>query len=287
MNAVETIEDVRTSGGRAAAEGKVIGLVPTMGALHEGHFSLIEAARTQTDFVVVSIFVNPTQFGANEDLSSYPRTPEADLAACEQHGVDLVFSPPVEAMYPSGSLTEVTVRQLSETLCGRRRPGHFGGVCTVVAKLLNIVRPEKAYFGAKDFQQAVIIRRMVRDLDFPVEIVVCPTVREADGLAMSTRNAYLTPQQRLQAAELSRSLRLGQDMIRKHHPLSEEVIAAIGEHLSGNAPDGEVDYIQVVDPEWLTHVERTDAPVLIALAVRFGAARLIDNMLVDSGGCES
>ena len=284
MNVVKTIEHVRRSVGQAVTEGKAVGLVPTMGALHEGHFSLIETARTQTDFVVVSIFVNPTQFRANEDLSNYPNTPEADLAACEQRGVDLVFSPHAEAMYPSGSLTEVTVRQLSETLCGRQRPGHFDGVCTVVAKLLNIVRPEKAYFGAKDFQQSVLVRRMVRDLNLPVEIVVCPIIREADGLAMSSRNAYLTPRQRRQAAELSRSLRLGQEMIRKRHPASEEVIAAIGEYLSGNAPDGEVDYIQIVDPERLTDVERTDAPVVIALAVRFGAARLIDNMLVDSRG---
>lgn len=285
MKIAETIRDVREHIRRARSAGKSIALIPTMGAMHEGHFSLIDAAGTACDFLVVSIFVNPTQFGPSEDYRAYPRTREADLSACERFGgVDLVFIPGVEEMYPSGAAaTEVTVAGLTRTLCGRSRPGHFAGVCTVVAKLFNIVQPDKAFFGAKDFQQAAVIRRMAAEMNFPIDIVICPTVREADGLAMSTRNAYLKPAQRKQAAALYESLRLAERMIRRSHPPVGEVIAAVRERLTGAAPDGVVDYIEIVDPQDLRNVQDTEAPVLVALAVSFDEARLIDNILVDAG----
>jgi len=253
-----------------------------MGALHEGHLSLVDAAKGGCDAVAVSIFVNPTQFAPAEDLAAYPRRPEADLAACEARGADLVFIPSVEAMYGDGALTHVTVAELSGGLCGRSRPTHFAGVCTVVAKLFNIVQPDKAYFGRKDFQQAVIIRRMARDLDFPIEIVTCPIVRESDGLALSSRNAYLTPPQRAQAPALSASLAAAERLIRAEAPPAEAVRAQVRRHLAAHAPDGRIDYVEVVDPEALTAVARARPPVLVALAVRFGSTRLIDNVLVDA-----
>ena len=282
MKVVEDIDAARRLVGRAKAAGKVVGFVPTLGGMHEGHFSLIRAANEACDFVVVSIFVNPTQFGPNEDLAGYPRTAEADLAACRKLAVDVVFMPSAETMYGSGSLTEITVKQLGETLCGASRPWHFGGVCTVVAKLFNIVQPDKAFFGAKDFQQAAIIRRMARDLNFPIEIVVCPTVREPDGLATSTRNAYLTAEQRRQAAELYRSLRMAERMIARSRPPADEVLDAIRGHLSANAPDGLVDYVRIVDPATLRDVESTSGRVLVAAAVKLGRARLIDNIVVEA-----
>lgn len=288
MKVAETIEQVRNLVGQAKSAGKVVALVPTMGALHAGHYSLIEAARAGCDFVVVSIFVNPTQFGPGEDLAAYPRSPASDQAGCEARGVDVVFQPAVEQMYPAGEpVVRVSAGTLGERLCGRSRPGHFAGVCTVVAKLFNIVGPDKAYFGAKDFQQGVIIRRMASELNFPVEIVVCPTVREPDGLAMSSRNAYLGPDDRRQAAALWGSLRLGEAMIRESAPPARAVIAAVREKLAAEAPDGRIDYVQVVDPATLDDVEQARPPVLIALAVRFGGARLIDNVLVDSAGSGS
>jgi len=281
MNVFETIEAVRRSVRQARAAGKSIGFIPTMGALHAGHLSLLDAARGECGYVVVSLFVNPTQFGPAEDLGSYPRTPEADRAACESHGADAIFAPPVEEMYPRPSLTQVAVPPLARGLCGRSRPEHFPGVCTVVAKLLNIVGPDRAYFGAKDRQQAVIVRRMAEDLNFPVAVVVCPTVREADGLAMSSRNRYLTGAQRVEAAALYGALQRAEGLIRREHPPAETVIEAIREHLAAHAPTGVVDYVEIVDPRELSDVQRTDRPVLIALAVGFGRARLIDNILVD------
>ena len=282
MIIAEQIEEVRRCVGRARARGQSIGFVPTLGALHEAHFSLIRAARQACGFVVVSIFLNPTQFGPEEDLASYPQPMEQDLAACRRLGVELVFAPSVETMYGRNCLTQVTVSRLSEGLCGRSRPGHFAGVCTVVAKLFNIVMPDKAFFGAKDFQQARIIRKMVEDLNFPIEIVVCPTVREPDGLAMSSRNAYLTPQQRRQAAELYKALKLAGQMIEDSHPPAEKVIKAIRDHLAESAPDGKIDYVEIVDPESLQDVTETRGAVLVAAAVKFGKARLIDNLLVEA-----
>ena len=283
MNVHESIEDVRRTVAAARAAGKTIGLVPTMGALHEGHLSLVDAARARCGFVAVSIFVNPTQFGRGEDLDSYPRTVEADLDACRRRGVDMVFLPTEEVMYPGGRpMAEVRVDRLSGTLCGRSRPGHFPGVCTVVAKLLNIVQPQRAYFGAKDYQQATILRRMVGDLDFPVEVVTCPTVREADGLAMSSRNAYLDDERRHEALSLVESLRLADEMIRRERPPAARVIEAMREHIAARAPSGEIDYVRIVDPEDLRDLAETHRAVLVALAVRFTGARLIDNILVDA-----
>jgi len=289
MNVAKTIEEIRRFVRRGRGAGKTIGLVPTMGALHEGHLSLIDAARKACDLAVVSIFVNPTQFGPAEDLSRYPRTPEADLALCRRRGVDAVFMPSVEEIYPrtdmaeaGQSLTEVSVSKLSQTLCGRSRPGHFTGVCTVVAKLFNIVQPDKAFFGAKDFQQAAIIRRLTADLNFPVEIVLCPTVREGDGLAMSSRNAHLTPSQRKGAPALYGALRLAEQMIRESRPPAEAVISAMRQYLATHAPEGIVDYIQIVDPDSLADVVSTISRVLVALAVKLGSTRLIDNMVVDA-----
>lgn len=284
MNVVASVEEVRRLVGRAGSAGMSVGFVPTMGGLHEGHLSLIDAAKAACDFVVVSIFVNPTQFAPAEDLGTYPRTPEADTAACKQRGVDLVFMPTVETMYPGGAVTTVSVGRLGERLCGRSRPTHFAGVCTVVAKLFKIVQPDKAFFGAKDFQQAVIITRMTSELNMPVEIVRCPIVREADGLAMSTRNAYLSADQREQAVALHGSLELAAKLIRQGGPPAAEVAAEVREYLRKNAPDGEIDYVEIVEPEALTNVESAAAPVLVAVAVKFGGTRLIDNVLVDAEG---
>ena len=286
MKTAKNIQDIRRLVERARAEGGSVALVPTMGAMHDGHYSLIDAAVAACDFVVVSIFVNPTQFGPGEDLAGYPRSRETDLAGCELRGVAVVFLPTVEAMYPAGTSTRVSVGGLSEKLCGRSRTGHFDGVSTVVAKLLNIVQPDKAFFGAKDFQQALIVRRMVDDMNFPVEIVLCPTVREADGLAMSSRNAYLTPAERAQGPALHGALELAGEMIRRDHPPAERVLKAMREHLANRAPDGQIDYVRIVDPTGLCDVENTSRRVLVAVAIRLGSARLIDNTLVDAMSSE-
>ncbi len=283
MKVTEGIDETLRVLAEARRAGRTVGLVPTMGALHEGHLSLIAAAAGECDFVVVSIFVNPTQFAPGEDLDAYPRPVEADLAACREHGVAMVFAPTEAGMYPRGrTMTEVAVDALSGALCGASRPGHFAGVCTVVAKLFNIIQPDKAFFGAKDRQQAIIIERMASDLDFPVEIVVCPTVREADGLAMSSRNAYLSAEQRSQAAALWGSLKLAERMIRESRPPAAEVLGTVRRFLADEAPLGEIDYVQIVDPQTLADVETTERRVLVALAVRFGHARLIDNVVVDA-----
>ncbi|MFA6134751.1 MAG: pantoate--beta-alanine ligase [Phycisphaerae bacterium] len=281
MIVARTINEIRQSVGAARAQGKTVGLVPTMGALHAGHVSLIRAAKAAGDFVVVSIFVNPTQFGPNEDYAKYPRTEQADLEACRAAGADAVFIPSVEEMYPIASQTEVTVKGIAAVLCGASRPGHFAGVATVVAKLFNIVAPDRAFFGAKDFQQTIVVRRMVADLNFPVQIVVCPTVREADGLAMSSRNRYLNASQRQQAPALYGALKLAGEMIRRGGVASQAVLAAMREHLAGRAPEGVIDYLAIVDPQDLTDVAIAERPVLVAMAVKFGPTRLIDNALVE------
>ncbi|MCE5276552.1 MAG: pantoate--beta-alanine ligase [Planctomycetaceae bacterium] len=280
MLTVTTIQDVRAAVAAARGQGMRIGFVPTMGALHAGHCSLIRAARKECGFVVVSIFVNPTQFAPGEDLSRYPRTPETDLAACSGEGADLVFMPDVEAMYRPGAATTVSVSGLTRSLCGASRPTHFAGVCTIVTKLFNIVAPDRAYFGNKDFQQACVIEQMAADLDMPVTIVRCPIVRESDGLAMSSRNARLSSEHRRQAAALHEALSLAAAAIRDSAPPASDVIAMMRRCLAESAPAGQVDYIQIVDPRTLRDVEETDAPVLVALAVKFGQTRLIDNVLV-------
>lgn len=281
MEVARTIQDVRRLVRQARREGRSIGFVPTMGALHEGHYSLIDAARAVCDYVVVSIFVNPTQFGPNEDYKTYPRTLEQDLQGCQAHHAALAFVPEVDEMYPPGSLTRVTVKELPDNLCGRSRPGHFDGVCTVVSKLFNIVQPDKAFFGAKDYQQAAIIRRMASDLDFPLEVVVCPTKRESDGLAMSSRNVRLAAGHRRQAVALSQALRLGMQMLTCGRAAPGEVIRKMREHIASAAPEGVIDYIQIVDSRTLADVHTFAAPVTIALAVKFGSVRLIDNVTVE------
>ena len=249
-----------------------------MGALHQGHLSLVRAARAKCDFVVVSIFVNPTQFGPQEDLSKYPRTLERDCALLEREGVELVFVPEVEEMYPAGAVTWVTVEGLSERLCGRSRPGHFRGVTTVVAKLFHIVQPDTAFFGQKDAAQAAIIRRMVRDLAMPVEIVVCPIVREADGLALSSRNVYLTAEQRTQALGLSRALGEVEAAFRGGERDAAK-LAALGRAVVAAEPGVRLDYFEIVDADDLEPVGEA-AGALVAVAAWVGTTRLIDNVVL-------
>ncbi len=260
-----------------------MGLVPTMGYLHAGHLSLVEAARRDETFVVVSIFVNPTQFGPHEDYERYPRDTAGDLQRCEEAGVELVFMPAVTDMYPPDATTTVHVAGLTETLCGPCRPGHFDGVATVVTKLLNIVQPDRAYFGRKDAQQLAVIRRMTRDLNLPVEIVGCPLIREPDGLAMSSRNAMLSADERQRALSLYRSLCQARERIQSGERNAAAVIEQMRRIVAAADP-ARSDYISVVDPDTMQPVERIERPVLVALAVCFGSTRLIDNMLVDPGG---
>lgn len=264
----------------ARRAGRSIGFVPTMGYLHAGHLSLVDAARRNRTYVVVSIFVNPTQFGPHEDFDRYPRDEAADLRKCDDAGVDLVFIPATTDMYRSDAATNVHVTRLTDTLCGPCRPGHFDGVATVVAKLFNIVQPDRAYFGQKDAQQLAVIRRMTRDLNLPIEIIGCPTVREPDGLAMSSRNALLSPDERQRALALHRALRLAQDRITSGQRDAAEITAEMRRMIAEARPTG-IDYISIVDPATLQPVRCIEPPVLIALAVRIGNTRLIDNVLVD------
>ncbi|MCZ6679757.1 MAG: pantoate--beta-alanine ligase [Candidatus Poribacteria bacterium] len=260
------------------AEGKQIGLVPTMGFLHEGHLSLVRGARTDSDFVVVSIFVNPTQFGPSEDFGSYPRDFEQDRRLLVVEGVDLIFAPTVEEMYPPGSVTAVEVAgQLTKGLCGASRPSHFYGVTTVVSKLFNIVSPHRAYFGQKDAQQLAVIQRMVADLNFDIEIVPMPTVRESDGLAMSSRNRYLSPEARRAATVLYRSLQLAKERIEDGERTSAKIIDAMRELIEREKP-ARIDYIELVDTNRLEPQELVHGEMLIALAVFVGQTRLIDNL---------
>ena len=270
---------------RWRAAGESIGLVPTMGALHAGHMSLVERSVADCDRTVVSIYVNPTQFGEGEDLDDYPRTLEDDLEKCVSAGADAVFAPDNEAMYLPDHTTYVEVGWLTQTLCGLSRPGHFRGVTTVVAKLFNIVGPDAAYFGQKDAQQLAVVRRMVRDLDFPVKIVGMPIVREADGLAMSSRNRYLSASERKDALCLERALDAGADSVAGGETSGQEVAARMAEAVLAT-PSGELDYAMVVDPVSMEDVEEIEGEVLLALAVWIGSTRLIDNALVGPGGRE-
>ena len=255
-------------------------LVPTMGALHQGHLSLVRAARRASDIVAASIFVNPTQFGPNEDLAKYPRSFERDCQMLEAEGADFVFAPSVEEMYPAGAVTWVTVEGVSEKLDGRSRPGHFRGVTTVVSKLFHIVEPNSAFFGQKDAAQAAIIRRMVRDLNLPVEIVVCPIVREADGLAMSSRNAYLSPEDRKRALVLHRSLLRVKAMVDAGEHKAEALVAA-GHEEFRSEPAVRLDYFEIVNPDTLDPIGDVSAGALVAVAAYVGTTRLIDNALVN------
>jgi pantoate--beta-alanine ligase len=280
-----TVEEVcwAVADGRAQGpHGLRVGLVPTMGALHAGHVSLLRAARAETGLVVVSIFVNPTQFGPHEDFNRYPRPFREDLEVCGREGVALVFAPAADDVYPPGYCTYVTTEGLQDTLCGASRPGHFRGVCTVVLKLFNIVRPNVAYFGQKDAQQALIIRRMVADLNVPVAVRVCPTVREPDGLALSSRNQYLDPEQRRQAVVLSAALAETRDRVAAGERDGAAVRKALADRVA-QTRGATLDYAAVVSAETLRPVDRLEGTVLLALAVKFGGTRLIDNMLLSVG----
>ena len=266
---------------RAGMRGD-FGLVPTMGALHEGHLSLVRRARAECDRTGVSIFVNPAQFGPNEDLHRYPRDLDRDLGLLEPLGVDLVFAPSPETMYPAGFQSWVTVEQVSKGLEGGMRPGHFRGVATAVAKLLNIFAPDRAYFGQKDAQQVAVIRRMVNDLNFPAEVVVCPTVRAPDGLALSSRNAYLNPDERQAATVLYRALSAARDAFEAGERKAS-ALRAITRAVLDAEPMARADYVSASDPDTLADIEGVGAGVLLSLAVRVGHVRLIDNLLLLPG----
>lgn len=284
MKIVKTVDALRSVIKMQKSMGHRIGFVPTMGYLHEGHFSLMKTAKTQTDFVVVSIFVNPTQFGPNEDLSAYPRDLERDLMGCEAEGVDLVFAPEVYEMYPDGYSTTVECEgNITKVLCGASRPSHFKGVTSVVAKLFNMVAPDVAFFGQKDAQQVAVIEKMVRELNFDIEIVACPIIREADGLAMSSRNVYLDKEQRQEALVLSRALKQAELMISQGVIKSDLILSAMRE-IIGNSKSADIDYINIVSGVTLENIERLEDDTLIALAVRFGNTRLIDNVRLRLGG---
>jgi pantoate--beta-alanine ligase len=280
MKVCATIAEARAACGDRRARRQRLGLVPTMGALHEGHLSLVRAAKAQCDAVAVSIFVNPTQFGPTEDLSKYPRQFDQDCRLLEKEGVEMVFAPPVEEIYPPGAVTWVLVEGLSEKLDGRSRPGHFRGVTTIVAKLFHIIEPEAAFFGQKDAAQLAVIRRMVRDLNFPVEIVACPIVREPDGLAMSSRNAYLNREERVRALVLQRALQEARNHFEGGERSAAKLISAGKEVIAGE-PQVRVDYFEIVDPDTLDLVERISQRSLVAVAAFVGSTRLIDNFVLE------
>jgi len=281
MKICATIPEARAACRDARAGRKrVVALVPTMGALHEGHLSLVRAAKAQCDAVAVSIFVNPTQFGPTEDLSKYPRQFDRDCQLLEKEGVDILFAPSVDEIYPDGAVTWVLVEGLSEKLDGRSRPGHFRGVTTIVAKLFHIIEPDAAFFGQKDAAQLAVIRRMVRDLNFPVEIVACPIVRESDGLAMSSRNAYLNREERGRALVLRRSLEQVQREFQGGERIAAKLISAAKE-VFAREPQVALDYFEIVDPDTLDPVERISQKTLVAVAAYVGSTRLIDNTVLN------
>lgn len=276
-----TIAQVRAQVAAWKEEGLTVGLVPTMGYLHEGHASLVDEAVRQCDRVVASDFVNPTQFGPNEDLEAYPRDFDRDCALLEEHGCAMVFHPAVEEMYAPGAATYVEIlSDMPKQLCGKTRPIHFRGVCTVVSKLFNIVTPDKAFFGQKDAQQLAIIRQMVRDLSYGIEIVGCPIVREADGLAKSSRNTYLSETERQAALVLSESVFLGQKMVAEGETDANKIVTAMTEHIQAQ-PLAKIDYVSAVDGVTMDPVDRIAGTVLVAMAVYIGKTRLIDNFIVE------
>jgi pantoate--beta-alanine ligase len=278
MKTIRSIAELRRALAQARAPGRSVGLVPTMGALHEGHLSLIAAARNECDLVVMSLFVNPSQFAAGENLAGYPRNEASDSAVAQEAGVDVLFAPAVEEMYPDGFATSVVVHRVSEPLEGAARgPSHFEGVATVVAKLLNIVGPDVAYFGQKDAQQVLVVKRLVADLNIPARIAVCPTVREADGLARSSRNVYLTGGERERAVGLSRALAVAASRVAAGERDGSAAAAAARSELEHFGVEPE--YLAVVDPETLDPVNSIEGPVLVAVAAKLGRARLIDNVI--------
>lgn len=279
ITVLKTVRETQAQVKEWKKQGFSVGLVPTMGYLHEGHQSLIKKAVEQNDKVVVSVFVNPIQFAPNEDLATYPRDLEADKKLCESTGADLIFNPEPEEMYPNGFSTHVAMENLTKELCGKTRPTHFGGVCTVVSKLFNIVAPDRAYFGQKDAQQLAIIKRMVLDLNFDIEIVGCPIMREADGLAKSSRNTYLNAEERSAALILSRAIKLGEDMVKNGERSADAVIKAMTDKIN-TEPLAKIDYVNAVDALSITPVKELDGEVLVAVAVYIGKTRLIDNFII-------
>ncbi|MDO4554563.1 MAG: pantoate--beta-alanine ligase [Lachnospiraceae bacterium] len=280
MKVVTTVKEVKEQVKLWREQGFSVGLVPSMGYLHEGHASLMKTAKSQMDKVVVSVFVNPLQFGPNEDYDSYPRDLDHDIALCEEQGVDLIFHPAVEEMYGKNYNTYVVMETLGEELCGKSRPIHFRGVCTVVNKLFNIVTPDKAFFGQKDAQQLAIIKRMVKDLNMNLEIVGCPIIREEDGLAKSSRNTYLSAEERKAALILSKTIFLGQDMVKNGERDVKTLLDAMKKNIESE-PLAKIDYVEVVDGETMQKVEKIENSVLTAMAVYIGNTRLIDNFIYE------
>lgn len=280
MEIVSTVDEVRKQVKSWRREGLTVGLVPTMGYLHEGHKSLIDAAVRDNDRVVVSVFVNPTQFAPSEDLESYPRDLNRDAALCEAAGAALIFHPEPEEMYHKDYSTFVDMRTLTQVLCGKTRPIHFSGVCTVVSKLFNIVQPDRAYFGQKDAQQLAVIRHMVEDLNFDIEIIGCPIIREADGLAKSSRNTYLNEEERKQAVILSRALEKGKELIEDGETRASVIKDVIRQTIE-TMPLARIDYVEIVDFQTLESVEEIKGEVLAAVAVYIGKTRLIDNFMIE------
>jgi len=276
LKIVRKIKDLREITEIAGKKGLSTGLVPTMGFLHAGHLSLIERAKRENDLVVVSVFVNPIQFCPGEDFEKYPRDMDHDAKACERAGADVVFAPETDEMYPVQNLAYVDISKLGDGLCGARRPGHFRGVCTVVSKLFNIVSPDRAYFGEKDAQQLAVIKRMVMDLNFKTQIVACPIVRDPDGLAISSRNVYLSPEERASALVISKSLRHAQESVMNGERDAAKIRKSIIDEISSE-PLARIDYVEIVDAETLEPVSEIKGPVLAAAAVYIGATRLIDN----------
>lgn len=279
MLILKTIAETQSASAQMRGEGRILGLVPTMGALHEGHLSLVRAARAECDVVAVSVFVNPTQFGPNEDFGKYPRTFDEDCALLEREGVDLIFAPTVEEMYPAGASTVVLVEGVSDRLDGASRPGHFRGVTTVVSKLFHIVRPHKAFFGQKDAAQVAVLRKMVRDLNFPVRLIVQPIVREADGLALSSRNRYLSEKERRQALVLRRAIQKVEVAVSSGEKSSSRLIEK-ARVVFAEEPDVRIDYIAVVNPDTLEDVSDVKDGALVAIAAFVGNTRLIDNVVL-------
>lgn len=279
MKVVKTIKEVREIVKSWKKEGLSVGLVPTMGYLHEGHKSLILKAVSQNDRVIVSDFVNPTQFGPNEDFETYPRDINADSKLCEEAGADIIFNPEADEMYEN-ALTNINMIGITEVLCGKTRPIHFNGVCTVVGKLFNIVSPDRAYFGQKDAQQLCVIKKMVKDLNFDIEIIPCPIIREEDGLAKSSRNTYLNKEERQAALCLSKALNLAKDMINNGETDTMKIISAATDLIS-NEPLAKIDYVEIVDFNNLQAIDKIQKPMLMALAVYVGKTRLIDNFIME------
>lgn len=278
MELVTTVKEVREHVNKWKKEGLSIGLVPTMGYLHEGHKSLIDRAASENDRVIVSVFVNPIQFAPTEDLESYPRDIEADKKLCEAAGASLIFHPDVEEMYGKNFTTHVDTTGVTEELCGKSRPIHFRGVCTVVNKLFNIASPDRAYFGKKDAQQLAVIRRMVRDLNMNLEIIGCPIIREADGLAKSSRNTYLSAEERVAALVLSKSLKIGQQMLEDGETDGDKILEAMKAFIN-QEPLAKIDYVEMVAWDSIEIHHQVDGPVMIAMAVYIGKTRLIDNII--------